>query len=278
MSERLIPTRVGSLKVTVIGEGDARPTVVLWHSLFVDERSWERVIPALPRDHQLVLVTGPGHGASRDVGRRYDMEDCAEAALQVLQALAVEGPVDWIGNAWGGHVGIVFAARHPDRVRTLVTAGTPVHPYPLASRLQTSLLLVLYRLLGPVSYLTDAVVEALLSDHTRATDPAAVALVRDCFTSADRAGLANAIVSISLKREDLRHVLPAVQAPTLFMTGSAHPDWSPEQMRAAATLLPQGSTRVLDGAAYLLPLENPDEFSRCLHEFWAASRPDHTPG
>ena len=27
-------------------------------------------------------------------------------------------PVDWVGNAWGGHVGIVFAATWPDRCRT----------------------------------------------------------------------------------------------------------------------------------------------------------------
>ncbi len=278
MSERLVQTRVGTLKVTVIGEGDARPTAVLWHSLFVDERSWERVIPALSQDRQLILVTGPGHGTSRDAVRRYEMEDCAEAALQVLQALGVDGPVDWLGNAWGGHVGILLAARHPDRVRTLVAAGTPVHPYPLANRLQTSLLLVLYRLLGPIRYLTDAVVEALLSEHTRATDPAAVALVRDCFTNADHAGLANAIVSISLTRKDLKPVLPAVQAPTLFITGSAHPDWSPQQMRTAAALLPHGSTRVLDGPAYLVPLENPDEFNRCVQEFWAAPHPHNTVG
>lgn len=274
MSERLIPTRVGSLKVTVIGQEDeARPTAVLWHSLFVDERSWERVIPALAQDRQLVLVTGPGHGTSGDLGRRYSMEVCAEAGIQVLEAMGIDGPVDWVGNAWGGHVGILLAAHHPDRVRTLVAAGAPVHGYPLADRLQTSLLLVLYRLLGSISYLTDAVVDALLSQDTRTTDPAAVALVRDCFASADRAGLANAVVSISLRREDLRPVLPAVQAPTLFITGSAHPDWSPEQMRVAAAQLPHASTRVLDGAAYLVPLEAPDEFSRCVHEFWATTPP-----
>ena len=105
-----------------------------------------------------------------------------------------------------------------------------------------------------------------------------MALVRDCFTSADRAGLANAIVSISLKRADLKPVLPAVQAPTLFMTGSAHPDWSPQQMRAAAALLPHGSTRVVDGPAYLVPLEAPDEFSRRVLEFWTATPPHDTDG
>ena len=41
MDERhRIPTRVGSLAVRVVGEG---PPAVLWHSLFVDDRSWDRV-------------------------------------------------------------------------------------------------------------------------------------------------------------------------------------------------------------------------------------------
>lgn len=268
MSERMVDTRVGRLKVSVLGEGDQRPTALLWHSLFVDERTWERVIPDLAEDRQLVIVTGPGHGTSGDPGHRYTMEDCARAALEVLDAIGVDAPVDWVGNAWGGHVGVVFAARHPDRVRTLVTAGTPLHPYTRADRLSTSLLLILYRWLGPIRFLTDAVCEALLSERTRAMDPAAARLVRDCFAGAERAGMTNAVVSTSLTRVDLKPLLPSVRTPTLFITGSAHPDWSPEQMRTAAALLPHGSTRVVDGAAYLVPLEAPTEFSRCVRELW----------
>ena len=49
-----------------------------------------------------------------------------------------------------------------DYVRARLAAGTPVHPYPLANRLQTGLLLVLYRLLGPIRYLTAALVGALV--------------------------------------------------------------------------------------------------------------------
>lgn len=276
MTEHLVQTRVGKLKVSVQGAGDHRPTALLWHSLFVDERSWDRVVPDLAQDRQLIIVTGPGHGTSGDIGHRYTMADCAEAALEVLDATGVEGPVDWVGNAWGGHVGIVFAARHPDRLRTLVTSGTPVHPYTFAGRLSTQLMVVLYRWFGPIEYLANAVVEALLSQQTRAQDPSSADLVRDGFVRADRAGLANATVSISLKRRDLTPMLPAVQAPTLFITGSEHPDWSPEQLRAAAALLPQGSTQVVDGAAYLVPLEAPAEFSRCVRDFWTAhpaSRP-----
>jgi pimeloyl-ACP methyl ester carboxylesterase len=269
MSERVVSTGVGPLKVRTEGSQD-RPTAVLWHSLFVDDRSWDRVVPDLTRQRQLVIITGPGHGSSGDPGDRYTMQDCAAAAAAVLDASQVSVPVDWVGNAWGGHVGIVLAARRPELVRTLVAAGAPVHAYPLASRLQTQLLLGLFKLFGPLGFLADAVGDALLSDQTRDRDPAAAALVRDCFVNADRKGLANAVVSISLNRRDLTPLLPSVQAPTLILTGAAHPDWSPEQAQAAAALLPRGSTDVLDGAAYLAPLEVPTEFSLRVRKFWAA--------
>lgn len=270
MSEHLVNTRVGKLKVSVEGEGQQRPTALLWHSLFVDEHTWEWVLPDLVQERQLVLVTGPGHGSSGDPGRRYTLDDCAEAALEVLDALGIVSPVDWVGNAWGGHVGILFAAHHPDRVRTLVTAGTPTHPYGPADRLSTSVLLAVYRVVGPIAYLTNAVADALLSERTRTSDPSAARLVRDCFVAADRARMANAVVSVSFNRLDLKPVLSAVQAPTLFITGAEHPDWSPEQMQAAAALLPNGATRVVDGAAYLVPLEAPTEFANHVRDFWAS--------
>lgn len=265
-----VATQVGSLHVESMGAG---PPAVLWHSLFVDSRSWHRVVGELARDRRLILIAGPGHGPSSDPGRHYSMEDCADAASAVLDALGIEDPVDWVGNAWGGHVGIVLAAQQPQRVRTLTTVGTPVHGYTFTGRLETQALLVLYRLLGPTRFLRDSITEALLSERTRAQDPAAVQLVQDCFTNADRAGLRNAVVSISLRRRDLGPLLPSIKVPTLFVTGSEHSDWTPERARSASRSLPYGSVAVLDGAAYLGPLETPREFIRLVREFWASHPP-----
>ena len=99
VEERRVETLVGPLAVRVRGQG---PTAVLWHSLFVDERSWGRVENELATQRRLVMITGPGHGASGDPGRRYTLDDCAEAARAVLDAVAPDEPVDWLGNAWGG--------------------------------------------------------------------------------------------------------------------------------------------------------------------------------
>lgn len=261
-----VTTRLGPLQVRQIGAGP--PDAVLWHSLFVDSRSWQRVVNGLAHDRRLTLITGPGHGESANPPGHYTMEDCAAAATTVMDTLGLEQPVDWVGNAWGGHVGITLAARQPQRLRTLVTVGTPVHSYTLKGRLETTLLLGLYRLVGPIPFLRDAVVDALLSEGTRTDDPEALMLVRDSFTGADRQGLSNAIVSVSLRRRSLRPLLPSVHVPTLIITGSEHPDWSPEQATEASRSLPQGYVAVLEGAAYLGPLERPRELVRLVRDFW----------
>ena len=57
MTEQMIDTRVGRLKVTVLG--DRGPTALLWHSLFVGERSWNGMLPILADRRRLVTSPGP---------------------------------------------------------------------------------------------------------------------------------------------------------------------------------------------------------------------------
>lgn len=269
-----IDTAVGRLKVTATGTGT---TAVLWHSLFVDERSWQRLAAQLAQDRRLIMVTGPGHGESDDPGRRYDLLQCARAAEGVLDALGVAGPVDWVGNAWGGHVGIRFATAYPSRIRSLVTIGTPVQSLATAEQARTRFLLLVHRLLGPTGFLADAVVDTLLSARTRASDPEAVAIVRSSFVGADRGRLRNAVASISLHREDLAALLPGITVPTLMITGEQHSGWTPAQSAAAVATMPDGRAAVVADAAYLAPLEQPEAVLDLIRAFWTSALAE-TPG
>ena len=254
--------------MTTIGTG---APAVLWHSLFADERSWERVAAELAQDRLLILITAPGHGESGDLHRRYDLFACARAAEEVLDALGVAESVDWVGNAWGGHVGLLFATAYPSRIRSLVTIGTPVQALTTAERARTRFLLLVHRLLGPAGFIVDAVVETLLSPPTRANDPEAVALVRRSFVEADPGRLRNAVVSISLHREDLGALLPEITVPTLMITGEQHSGWTPAQGAAAITTMPDGRAAVVANAAYLVPLEQPDAVVGLVRDFWASA-------
>ncbi|HET7388214.1 MAG TPA: alpha/beta hydrolase [Nocardioidaceae bacterium] len=269
MEEKLqIETTLGRLAVRMCGDG---PTALLWHSLLVDETSWDRVIPELSGQRRLVLITGPGHGESADPDRRYTLQECAEAAVTILDALGVYEPVDWVGNAWGGHVGVLFAAGWPERCRTLTMVGSPIQALSRPERMRMFALLATHRLFGPVGFIQEGATAALLSPATRAQDPDAVALVKRCLSKADPAALRNAVVSISIRRPDLSEELPHVSAPTLLVTGTDHEGWTPAQARTACALLPDARTAVVPDAAYLMPLEAPAETARLTMQFWAAS-------
>lgn len=113
------------------------------------------------------------------------VNDAADGAAEVLSHLDLD-VVDWVGNVWGGHVGIVFAARHPDRIKTLVTIGIPLTPLSGSERRKIVMMVRVFGLLGPVKPLRNAVIATLLTPSNRAKDKEAVRITQDAFTAGDR--------------------------------------------------------------------------------------------
>jgi pimeloyl-ACP methyl ester carboxylesterase len=263
-----LPTRIGTLHVRVVGHG---PVAVLWHSLFVDSRSWSRVEPALAQQRTLVVIDGPAHGGSQPASRRFTLADCAAAAGEVLDQLGVTTPVDWVGSAWGGHVGMVFAADQPQRTRSLVTLASPVHALTPAERRRSVPLVGLYRVLGPIRFLRAGVVDAMLTPTVRKDRPETEALVTDVLRHADRKGLYLTMRSIMLGRADLTGLLPQITAPTLLVVGGDDPMWTAANANVAATHLPHGQAVTVAGTRHLPALEAPDEVIALITQLWAAT-------
>jgi len=259
-----VQTPAGRLHVQLIGAG---PPAVLWHSLFVDSSTWCRVRDTLAEHRQLIIIDGPAHGQSEPLTHGFTENDCATAALAVLDQLAVSGPVDWVGNAWGGHVGIIFAATEPQRCRSLIAVGTPVRALSGPEHRKIALLSAIYRAVGPVPPLVKILREALLGKDA---DPQAYHIVGDAFRHANRRAMATAIRSLSLNRPDLSPLLPRITAPTLFVTGENDVMATVSEARDAADQLSNGSVVAVPGAGHITPLlQNAPALATLIVEFWA---------
>lgn len=262
-----VPTRLGSLHVRTIGTG--RPTV-FWSSMFVDSHTWDALIPLLhdPADpRSFVLVDPPGLGLSQPLERRSSIAEAADAARDLLHGLGIVGPVDWVGNAFGGHVGFELA-HDPSVLRSLVAAGSPTEPIPPHLRRQISLLGPLLKLAGPVGPVRKAIIEAMLTDAS-AADPAVRRVVLDSLTRPSRSSLSLALKSFIVDRVDVNDKLPAFRVPSLFVASDDRGDWSPEEADRAAALAPQSRAITVTGARTLIPLEQPDVLARAIRSFWA---------
>lgn len=263
-----IPTCVGCLNVTHYGSG---PVTVFWHSLFVDQRSWQPVLDALQSSRRIVLVDAPNHGGSRPVDHDFTIDDCAVAACEVLDRLGVTEPVDWVGNALGGHVGITLAATRPERVRSLVTIGTPIEPFRTLEKWTRILPLVeLYRVGGP------AVVErplttALLGSDTVAAQPDQARSIMAAFRSANRGPMLRAMRCLMIRRRSLREHISRIDAPTLLLVAEGGQEgWGPSDSAAAARTMKNATTGTLPGRGNIAPLLlAPELVAERLEKFWA---------
>ncbi len=242
---------------------------MLWHSLFVDSTTWDRVVDALAQERTLILVDGPSHGKSQPWHRRFSLSDCADAASQVLRHLDLGAAVDWVGNAWGGHVGIVFAESRPAQIKSLITIGTPVEALTSAERRRIVPLVALYRMLGPVKPLVKGVEEALLGKGYQPRDGQ---VVGHALRAAERKGMHNAMSSVMLNRPGLLELLPRVQVPTEFVAVKDDPLAPVVKAEAAARQIPHGTSAVIAGGGHVAPLlQSPQELAEIVLNFWHSS-------
>ncbi len=115
----------------VRGAGDGAPTpVVLVHGTPSSLMSWTEVVfgdDGLARDHDVYVVDVVGHGTTRTTLDDYTFAACAEWIAAFIADLDV-GPVDLVGQSYGGEFAWRTAVEHPELVRRLVlmnSSGVP---------------------------------------------------------------------------------------------------------------------------------------------------------
>ncbi|WP_205843800.1 alpha/beta fold hydrolase [Nakamurella deserti] len=267
---RFVPTPLGRLRVRAVGRG---APVVLWHSMFVDATSWDRVVPALATDRRLLLVDGPSSGGSDRLTRASDIAGCALAAGALLDGLAdeIHGPVDWIGSAWGGHVGMQLAATQPERIRRLVAISAPTDPIDAGLRRRLRVLLPLFRAVGARGPVRSAILDTLLTDASRASDPVAVELILGPLRRADREGMALAVETAIVNRTDLAWAAARIRRPVLFVTTDDRGEWTPERAREVSAGMTDAREVTVSGSRVLPAVEQPDALVAAIREFWAST-------
>ena len=148
---RWFQTADGALHYIDEGPRDGRP-VVLVHGNPTWGYLWRNFIPPLVGVGYRVIVPdhlGFGRSEKPDDAAVYQIPRHAARLEQFLESLDLS-EVTLVCHDWGGPIGLSWAARHPDRIHSLVILNTGAHRPPWRVKMPLSLHVIRLPLLGEI--------------------------------------------------------------------------------------------------------------------------------
>lgn len=247
-------------------ERGAGPAVLLVHGQPGLCTDWDPVADRLVADHRVVVPDRPGYGGS---GRSpLGMAENADALAGLLRSRGV-APSVVVGHSYGGGVGVLLAARHPDAVRGLVLVGSvgdagSVNGFdhllaaPLVGPALSAMgLLTLGRVLPSLRplarHLPDrpgALLRASLPDRQYAASISRLGL-RMCrsFVAEQR--------SLIAEIGDVQQALPTLGVPTVVVTGTWDAVVPPSVAQAMAAAVPHAELVTVARTGHFVPRDAP---------------------
>jgi pimeloyl-ACP methyl ester carboxylesterase len=121
---RTVATPSGTVSYVEQGSG---PVALFVHGVLMNSHLWRHQLAHLGHVRRCIALDLLAHGHT-EIAPTQDVSTTANAEMlaQFLDALKIDR-VDLIGNDSGGGIALVFAARHPTRVRSLTLTDCDTH-------------------------------------------------------------------------------------------------------------------------------------------------------
>lgn len=260
---------LGGQQVHVSLDGpEAAPVVTLSHSLAAHLDMWRPQMAALTSRFRVLRYDVRGHGHSPMPSGMPTIADLAEDVRKLLGVLGIRR-THFVGLSMGGMIGQQLAIRYPDLLESLVLADTlsaygPEHQAMWQGRIDAAS--------GPAGMepLVEPTVTRWFTEAFRLANPQVMDWVRGMIRATSREGFTGCCHA--LMALDLTASLPEVRVPTLVLVGRQDPTTPVAGAEVIARAIPNARLVIIDDAAHIANVEQPDVFGRLVLQFLSESR------
>lgn len=239
-----------SVHYELVGSG---PPVLMLAGTASDGASWRPLVPLLSHRYRLILIDNRGCGRTRCEGTIVIDDMVGDAAALLHHLGLAEASV--VGHSLGGGLGLFLAARHPERVRRLVTLTTgPISPKILTLFGDLS---KVYETAGAETYFR-LLYQWIFSEPFFA-DPANVAAAAEASAAYPfRQSAADFTRQVAALRTVPRVDISTIRCPVLALAAGRDLFGAPATVRALHASIPDHRVEVIEDAAHSIHWEATD--------------------
>ena len=253
------------LHYEVFGKG---PPVILLHGYQGSWGLWQATMEILGASYRTYAVDFWGFGESGARRSSYAVEDFVSLVVQFMGQMGItHAPL--VGHSMGGTVALLVAAHHPQSVDKVVAISAPI----VGSSLRFFPRIFGYRPVGWLTYHNLWLYRRLyrLLARSYSTDPN-WANMMDHGVSHTTVGAFFASIG-SLRRTDLRPILPRLAVPVLGIYGGRDNVVDPDQGRLLQSAIAGARTEHFPAAGHFIMLDDPVAFLGRLNAFLDETAP-----
>ena len=241
------------------------PTMLLQHGFSRNGRFWYNWVPLLSRQFRILRPDMRGMGGSVIGEAQYEpsLDTFVDDVRNILDHLEIEDVV-YVGESFGGIIGLNFAHKYPERTRALVLCNTPCRlPRRERSGRGGDVDDALSRSVGAWSTAT--------INNRLDTRAAPQGLVEWYISEMDRTPSSiGQSLQAYLDTLDFSPYLKEVETPTLLLVGEESPTSTLEQQRFMAGQLPDSQLVVYPGLGHGINAIHPEWCTQQVRQFVAS--------
>lgn len=251
----------GALYWSDAGDGPHRPLLMV-HALGADRRLWSAQLPLLSATRRVLTFDLPGHGSSQALPGPYSISDLGTDVIGLAGAAGLD-EFDLCGISLGGLLGLWIGVNHHDRVGRLVVCNTAARVGTEESW-QTRIDTVER---AGMEGILEMALARFFTPGFPAAHPEVAAAAADTLLAIDPVGYLGCCAA--LRDADLRERVPAIRCPTLVIGSDQDISTPPEDASWLNEHIPGSRLKILEGAAHLSNIEQPEAWANEVTAFLA---------
>ncbi|TAH24762.1 MAG: alpha/beta hydrolase [Cytophagales bacterium] len=238
-----------NFKYLDVGTGE---TIMLLHGLFGALSNWEAVVNDLKKDFRVIIPIMPIFDINMKSASVEGLANFIESFVNFKKL----DQLTLLGNSLGGHVGLIYTLKNPNKVKRLALTGS--------SGLFENSMGGSFPKRGSYEYIKERVAYTFYDPATATKE-----LIDEVFNIVKDIGKCIRIIAIarSAQRHNMAKDIVQIKAPTLLIWGLNDTITPPAVAHEFNTLITNSTLYFIDKCCHAPMMEHPEKFNKLFRRF-----------